>query len=96
MLTVLAVLFLSQAPLGGDPTGGQMPRITDEQRCQMECGRKMLECQEPCAPKSSNDANDPAFRKQFATCARQCATKNKPCIDACADKKPKGQKDKKK
>ncbi len=83
MLALVAAISLSQAPVPSDPN--QLPTATDEQKCQMACAQKILECQMPCAP-PPNQQNDPKARKQFMECTKVCAAKNKPCLDACEKK----------
>jgi hypothetical protein len=73
------------------PTSADM-KTTDEQKCQMECSRKMQECMAPAAPKNPEDNNEQK-RHEFMVSMQSCMQKSQPCIQACAKKNAK--KDKK-
>jgi hypothetical protein len=64
---------------------------TDEQKCQMECSRKMQECMAPAAPKNPDD-NSEQKRHDFMTSMQACMQKSQPCIAACAKKNVKKEK----
>jgi hypothetical protein len=72
------------------PTSGDM-KTSDEQKCQIECSRKMQECMAPAAPKNPDD-NSEEKRHDFMMSMQACMKKSQPCIQACSKK---GKKEKK-
>ena len=87
MTALLVAFLLAQHPATSAPPPGGTPKpMTDEQRCQQDCGKKVLECQLPCAPRTPEEADKPEKRKEFLACSQDCAKKQKPCMDACATK----------
>ena len=79
---LLLSLLLAQAP--AKLPGGQPKPMNEEQRCLQECGRKIMACEAPCAPKSGDSVQK---RKAFMACSNDCSAKNAPCLEACKGKK---------
>jgi hypothetical protein len=96
MILALSLLLLTQAPQkqqqqdqtyhpGMAPPDGKM---TDDQRCQMECSKKMRECIAPAAPRGAGDDTDQK-RNEFMAKTKECMAKNQGCFSECATKKDK-------
>jgi hypothetical protein len=81
---LLLSLLLTQAP--AKLPGGQPKPMNEQQRCLQACGQKIMECEQPCAPKAG-DGNKPDKRKAYMACSNDCAAKNMPCVEACKGKK---------
>jgi hypothetical protein len=72
------------------PTAADM-KSSDEQKCQIECSRKMQECMAPAAPKNPDD-NSEQKRHDFMMSMQACMQKSQPCIQACSKKSGKKEK----
>lgn len=81
---LLLSLLLTQSP--SKLPGGAPKPLSEEQRCLQDCGKKIMECEAPCAPKHG-DGNNPQKRKAFMACSESCSAKHAPCLEACKTKK---------
>ena len=89
MKQMIRGLLLSGVLFGSHVFAQQQQQMTDEQKCQFECGRKMMECKRPCAPKSQDDFNNPKKKDSFLACSKECNKEAQPCLDACKKEKKK-------